>query len=358
MALSALDRLRLFLRPPGRGIATFSTGAGFASPLLKKLYGTDEGEAVAEAWEETLQRIRRVEAILIGIPCDTGAGLLRGAAFGPLGIRMAYLERYGSYPKGVIDIGDVLCIPQLLHDSMLSEAQKLSCRQALFPGAENEELPVSPLSVAEAALKTILELNPKARLAVLGGDHSVSWPAIRYCQERLGQDYAVLHFDAHSDLLEKRLGISYCFATWAFHAQKAMKPGHLVQVGLRASTRSREQWEAQLPVRQFWAAEIRGREEASIQQIIEHLQSLGTTRVYVSNDIDGTDALFAPATGTPEGSGLEPKFVRALIAEVRRHFDVFGGDLTEVAPPLSGSLDFVSDRTCQLAADYLHSLIG
>ncbi len=358
MPLSALDRLRLFLRPPGRGIATFSTGGGMARPLLMKLYGTDQSEAIQEAWEEALQRIRRVETILIGVPCDTGASFFRGAAFGPMGIRMAYLERYGAYPKGLIDIGDVLCIPQLLHDSMLNDAQISACRQALFPGTQGEALPVSPLSLAEAAFLTLHELNPKARLVVLGGDHSVSWPAMRYCQERLGQEYGVLHFDAHSDLLEKRLGVSFCFATWAFHAQKAMKPKHLVQVGLRASTRSREQWEALLPVRQFWAAEIKGKETQAIENVVEHFRELGVSRIYISNDIDGTDASFAPATGTPEFEGLQPAFVTQLIAEVRKHFEVFGGDITEVAPPLSGSLDFARDRTCLLAADYLHSLIG
>ncbi len=358
MALSALDRLRLFLRPPGRGIATFSTGGGLANPLLQKLYGTDQAQAVSEAWEETLQRIRRVESILVGVPSDTGAGFQRGAAFGPVGIRLAYLARYGNYPKGLVDIGDVLCIPQLLHDSMLSEEQKTACRQALYPGAEKENLPVSPLSLAEASFQTLLELNPKARLVVLGGDHSISWPAMRYCQDRLGNEYGVLHFDAHSDLMEKRLGISFCFSTWAFHAQKAMKPRHLVQVGLRASTRNREQWEAQLPVRQFWAAEIRGKEGACIDQILEHFRSEGITKIYISNDIDGTDSAFAPATGTPEGNGLQPEFVTALIGEVRRNFDVFGGDITEVAPPLSGSHDFANEKTCQLAADYLHALIG
>lgn len=358
MALSALDRLRVFLRPPGRGVATFSSGAGLARPLLLKLYGTEASDAIETAWEDTLQRIRRVDSILVGVPSDTGAGLLRGAAFGPLGIREAYLEKYGAYPKGLIDAGDVLCIPQLLHDSMLNEETKEACRKALQPGLESEELPVSPLSVAEAVFLTLAELNPKARLVVLGGDHSVSWPAMRFCQERWGKEYGVLHFDAHSDLLESRLGIAYCFATWAFHAQKAMKPRHLVQVGLRASTRSRQQWEAQVPVRQFWAADIKGKEADSIQAILDHFREIGVSRLYVSNDIDGTDASFAPATGTPESEGLKPDFVQALIREARRHFEVFGGDITEVAPPLSGSLDFAGDQTCLLAADYLHALIG
>ena len=84
MAISALDRLRLFLRPPGRGIWTQSTGAGYAAILLKQLYGTDSPKEIQSAWEDSLQRIRRVEGVILGIPSDTGAGILRGANFGPL----------------------------------------------------------------------------------------------------------------------------------------------------------------------------------------------------------------------------------------------------------------------------------
>ncbi|NQW45139.1 MAG: hypothetical protein HQ462_07025, partial [Deltaproteobacteria bacterium] len=59
MNISALDRLRLFLRPPGRGLHTNSTGGSYAIPVLQKLYGTCANKEVSDAWEETLQRIRR-----------------------------------------------------------------------------------------------------------------------------------------------------------------------------------------------------------------------------------------------------------------------------------------------------------
>lgn len=354
MALPALDRLRLFLRPPGRGIYTVSTGGGYAGPLLKTLYGTDVPLQVESAWEDSLQRIRRVDTILLGIPSDTGAGIMRGANFGPLGIRQAYLKEFGQYPKTLVDVGDVIVVPQLLHDEMLSDAQKSATRRELYPGL-TEELPVSPLSIAQETLMALYELNPNAQILLLGGDHSVSWPAMLYCHRRCGEDFGVLHFDAHTDLMEQRLGVKYCFATWARHALKLMKPNHLVQVGIRTSARPKEFWMENYPVVQIWANEVAGRENAVVSQILQHYKAKGVRRLYISNDIDGTDIGSAPATGTPERDGLTPTFVKTLIHAVKKEFDVIGGDVVEVAPPLSGESDFASEKTCILAAQYLHA---
>jgi arginase family enzyme len=46
-----------------------------------------------------------------------------------------------------------------------------------------------------------------------------------------------------------------------------------------------------------------------------------------------------------------------LISEVKKNFQVFGGDIVEVAPPLSGVRDFKEEPTCRLGAQYLHELI-
>ena len=194
-SLSSLDRLRLFLRPPGRGIPTISTGGGHAAPLLHELYGTDQVKEVQSAWEDSLQRIRRVDTMVLGIPSDTGAGILRGANMGPIGVRQAYFKQFIQYPKNVLDLGDVVCVPQLLHDEMLSDSQKTATREALYGDLKDEPLPVAPLSIAEEALAALNELNPSARICLIGGDHSVSWPAMIHCHKRFGDDFAVLHFD-------------------------------------------------------------------------------------------------------------------------------------------------------------------
>lgn len=352
MALSALDKLRLFLRPPGRGIYTHSTGGGFAARLQKRLYGTDDATAVQTQWEDDLQKVRRARAFVIGVPSDTGAGIMRGANFGPIGVREAYLLAKRSYPRDVLDLGDIICVPQLLHDEMLSDGQLDATRKALYPGVA-ESLPVSPLSIAEKTLETLRELNPSASLILIGGDHSVSWPASVWAQAVHGKNLGLLHFDAHTDLMESRLGVKYCFGTWAYHAQKLLDPAHLVQVGLRTSSKPKEFWMQKYPVEQVWASEIRGKETAAIERVVAHFHKLGVAKVYISNDIDGTDAAMAPATGTPEGGGLTPAFVSALITAVGQAFRVVGGDVVEVAPPLSGRREFGDEPTCQLAAHYM-----
>ncbi|MBM4303494.1 MAG: arginase family protein [Deltaproteobacteria bacterium] len=355
MNISALDRLRLFLRPPGRGLHTNSTGGGYATPVLKKLYGTDSNKEVMAAWEESLQKLRRVEGVVFGIPSDIGAGILRGANLGPIGVRDAYLTKYSSFPKTLVDIGDVIVIPQLLHDEMLNDKQLAASRSELYPN-RTVPLPVGPLSIAEALYEALMELNPELKIFMIGGDHSVSWPAMVHCHKRFGDSFGVLHFDAHSDLMESRLGIKYCFATWACHAARLIKPHQMVQVGIRTSTKTKQYWMEKFPLLQVWASEIPGRETEVISEILQYLVKSGVKRIYITNDIDGTDPKYAPATGTPEPNGLGPQFVLGLIAAIRQKFQLIGGDIVEVAPPLSGSRDFSQEKTCEVAADYLHAL--
>lgn len=344
--------LELLLRPAGDGILTVSTGGGPASALQKKLYGTVDKAGVAASWRASLAQLTESSVVVVGIPSDVGAGVRRGANFGPIGIRLAYLQSYGAFPKGVVDLGDIPCVPQLLHDSMLNDAQITATRAALY-GAAEKKLPVSPLSLAEEVFRTIHALHPKARLVVLGGDHSVSWPAMLWAKQAAGDRFGILHFDAHTDLLESRFGVQYCFATWAYHGLKLLPPHRLVQVGIRTSGKTKEYWETHLPVRQFWASEIVPDEARAVRNIVEALAASGAESIYISNDVDGTDASFAPATGTPESNGLRPEFVERLVDAVAARFPILGADVTEVAPPLAGPVDFATEPTCVLAARYL-----
>jgi len=354
--MTVTQTLEKILRPPGRGIATFATAQGMSMPLLQKIYGVTTWEEILAKWKASLGTLASAETILLGVPSDVGACVYRGANFGPKGVREAYLARYKKYPDHVLDIGDALCIPQLLHDEMLTPEQIRKTQADVYGG---ESLPVSALSVTEKALSLICDVNPSAKVVILGGDHSVSWPSMLYCRQRFGSEFGVLHFDAHTDLMVRRMGVDYCFATWAHHGVQFMKPRHMVQVGIRTSDRPHETWEAQYPaVRQFWANEILGREPEVIEAVMTHFKTIGVKDIFISNDIDGTDVSFAPATGTPEENGLHPDFVKQLIARTHREFRVFGGDVVEVAPPLSGIKDYSIDPTCLLGADYLHCLLN
>jgi agmatinase len=311
-----------------------------------------------------LEGIVSAKAIVLGVPSDVGAGFRRGANLGPQAMRTALLEAVPEYPAraeelGVVDIGDVFVVPQLLHDDMLSEAQKAATRAALYPSRPNDAtLPVSPLSIAERALDLVFAINPKVAPIVLGGDHSTAWPVVSALSRVRKDRWGVVQPDAHTDLLEHRLGIKYCFATWSWHLNELFgRDGRLVQVGTRASRHDRGHWESELHVRQFWADECLADPSGVLDRLVQHLVDRGVTGVYFSNDIDCTDAAWADATGTPEPGGLEPDFVVELIRRLGKTVGILGGDVMEVAPPLRDRPDS-TERTVGLAVRYLRETLG
>lgn len=354
-----IAELKHLLRPAGGGVYVVSTGVEAQRALQRRIYEVEHDDAVDHAWAVALERLDAARAVVLGVPSDSGAGYVRGANQGPAEIRTAMLSRAETpyLADGVFDLGDVRVVPQFLSDDMLSEGQIKAARKALY-GEAGLDLPVSPLDIAERALGHLRALNPRAVPLVLGGDHSVGWPAFKAAFER-GPRLGLLHFDAHTDLLPERLGVRYCFATWAFHANELLgRDGRLVQVGVRKSGKTREHWESTLNVRQYWPEELARRPiEAIGAEIVERFRALGVEAVYVSNDIDGTDAAFAAATGTPEPGGPSPEDVRALTDLVLAAFPLAAADLVEVAPPLGHERPDEPARTLAVAADYAEDLL-
>jgi agmatinase len=356
--MSSMERLLRLLRPAAGGIYTVSTGSNEQRRIQRSIYGAERDEEIVPRWHAALGRLATAKVVLLGVPSDVGAGFLRGANMGPQSIRRE-LCGAGSWlytHPHVVDAGDVLVVPQLLSDEMLSPDQLARTRHAIY-GDTGGDLPVSPLSVVEEVLRLIRKLAPNAAPLVLGGDHSVGWPALAAVAEGRERETAILHFDAHTDLLSERLGVRYCFATWAYHANDRIgRGGRLVQVGLRVSRRKRADWERELDLRQYWMDEMRERPVEDVAaEIIARFRERGAKGVYISNDIDGTDPLFALATGTPEPKGLAPDAVLALIRAVGAAFPVWGSDLVEVAPALSGHSPREPATTLRTAASYVEA---
>jgi arginase family enzyme len=362
MALAWRDELEVLLRPSAGGVHLVSTGRAAQAKLQRALYGVDTDAEVRAKFLANLDRIPGARGVILGVPSDVGAGFVRGANLGPQVIRSTLLQMVPDWTArihaaGLVDIGDVFVVPQLLHDEMLSDTQKAATRRALYPTYPDAELPVSPLSITERVLDLVFAQNPNIAPFVIGGDHSTAWPVVSALSRARKDRWAIVQPDAHTDLLENRLGIKYCFATWSYHANELLgRDGRLVQVGTRASGKDRAHWESTLGVRQFWAEECRTKPAESLDAVIAHLKSVGAESVYFSNDIDGTDDTFADATGTPEPWGLEPDWVLKLIKRLGTEVSLLGGDIMEVAPPLR-QIPRGANKTTLLAARYLRQTI-
>ncbi|MDO6427846.1 arginase family protein [Thalassotalea sp. 1_MG-2023] len=328
-----LQKIQQSLCPPGNGVFTVNTAKERKEQLHQKLFGTTEN--IEQKWQESLQGLTTAsKAVVLGIASDCGGGILRGANWGPLFVRSALLEHH---PESVsFDLGDVRVIPHLLHDKYLNEGTITSCRKALY-NDEHSPLAVSPLTITEDVLHDFYTLYPEKGIFGIGGDHSNSYPltkAYLQAKKKQGKRAAIIHFDAHTDLLVERLGIDLCFGSWCTHILNDLHdPSHLIQLGIRSSGKPKSHWESTFGVQQHWAHEIIERGvDAVLADIISHLKSENIEELYVSFDIDALDQSFAAATGTPEPDGLSPEQAINILTTLAEQFAVTGADMMEIAP--------------------------
>lgn len=355
------ESLLAMLCPPGGGVQTIGTGTHYKEALQEKLYGC-KAEGAVQAWQQHLTKLSQSKIGILGIASDVGGGILHGAAWGPLFVRQALYE---SNDLDVLDLGDVRVIPHLLHDKYLNEATITNCRKALY-GDANRVLPVSPLSMAEKAAHLIYKANPELKLLGVGGDHSCSYPLVKACLEHHhgnGRRIGLVHFDAHTDLLEERLGIDICFGSWTSHVIPMLKEAQdCVQIGIRATGRERSHWESTFDIQQIWAREVLQEGPTNlIQRMIAHLKAQGVDGLYISFDIDCIDEKYVSATGTPESGGLSPVDCVEMINALGNAFDVVASDVMEVAPFTLPNLKRRADEpesTLAVAKDISEALLA
>ena len=325
-----MSKLKLLLTLPGNGVHTVHTARERKERLREKIYGTKDMAKAQKIWEKQIDNLSPEKPLVLGIPSDNGGGIQRGANWGPLAIRGEILGETGRFT----DIGDVRVIPHLLHDKYLNDKTIRDCRKALY--GKQVKLPVSPLSIAEEAVREVYKKNPSAKILGLGGDHSTSYPLVKeWILSRKDKKKAgILHFDAHTDLLEDRLGIDLCFGTWTFQILEFLKSrDHVLQIGIRSSGKTKSHWKKNVGIEQIWAEEVaKNGVEKTLQKIVKHFKKLGVEELYVSFDIDALDEKYAAATGTPETGGLLPPDCAAILRLLAKEFQITGADLMEVAP--------------------------
>jgi agmatinase len=342
-----LKHLGRLLTLPGSGVFTVHSGQERKDKILKSYFGTASHTKAHQLWLKSIKNISTSKPLIIGIPSDCGGGIHRGANWGPLALREEMISEKNHFQ----DLGDVRVIPHLLHDKYINQETIRLCRKSLY--GKDIKLPVSPLSIAEKALELIYDSYPSAKILGLGGDHSTSYPLVKswLSSRKNKKKCALIHFDAHTDLLDKRLGIDLCFGTWAYHILNSLSSAdHIIQLGIRSSGKSKKYWKETLGVEQYWADEInRLGVNKTYQKIKKHFNKLGVEEIYVSFDIDALDAKYASTTGTPEVNGLLPSDCAALLHLLKADFNITGADLMEVAPFISFERKNESDRIASLA---------
>ena len=190
----------------------------------------------------------------------------------------------------------------------------------------------------EDAFTRILDAAAGRRVIMLGGEHSVSAPAILAHARRLPQRPSVLQLDAHLDLRASLDGSPYSHAC---AMGRVVDRVDLVTVGARGI--SGEEWET--AERRDNVTVITGEEVARAGDWMDRaLDALGDP-VYITFDVDFFDPALVPSTGTPEPGGGDWHTASALLRRVFAERRVVGADVVEHAPiPGMAAPDFLVAR--------------
>jgi agmatinase len=243
---------------------------------------------------------------VLGIPFDANSSFRRGPARAPAAIRRALSSEAGNpwSERGVRVWQDA----RIIDHGDLKVAPRAGVR--------------GPIDAIERGVTAALATTP--RLLLLGGDHAVSYPAVRAVAQRWGR-LSILHFDAHPDMYPEYEGNRYSHASPMARILEEGLVDRLVQVGIRSP--SPEQG-------------AMGRRYGVETHPAFDLARIGGLRfsspLYVSLDIDGLDPAFAPGVSHPEPGGLTVRQVLDVIGAVRAP-RVIGGDIVELNPRLDPS---------------------
>ena len=279
---------------------------------------------------------RGLDVAIVGVPYDGGTSYRLGARLAPREIRAqsslirsySYFQKVAPFDRlNVADVGDI-------------DAPPVSIEKAY--------------DAIEAGIGAIAGAG--ARPIIVGGDHSITLPALRALAKRHGA-LALVQFDSHIDTWDEYFGGKYFHGT---PFRRAIEEGvidgrRFIQVGIRGPMYGEDDFdfhrEHGITVVDIDQVKTRG-----IAAVVADIRRTVTGPAYMTFDIDGVDPAFAPGTGTPEVGGLTSHEAQQLVRGLAG-LDLVGGDVVEVAPPFDGPGQITSLLAANLLFEFLCALV-
>jgi agmatinase len=178
---------------------------------------------------------------------------------------------------------------------------------------------------------------------MLGGEHSLSAPAIAAVRERY-PDLTVVHIDAHGDLRAEYEGTPLSHASVERRVVEMGIP--LLEIGVRSFSAEEAAFLKTKPnVAIVWAYQLaQGKVTIPWERLSPH--------TYVTIDLDAFDPSEMPAVGTPEPGGLSWYQVLQLFQGICHKSKIVGMDVVELCP-MAGQT-----HADVLAAKLVYKMIG
>ena len=239
------------------------------------------------------------DIVMLGLPFDGTVTNRSGSRFAPQQIRFASwgLEDYSPY------------FDKHLDDCNFHDAGDLE-----FPIGNT----VASLDLIEKNVEEIYKDGK--RVFGIGGEHLVTLPEIK-ALSKFYKDFAIIHFDAHTDLRDEYLGQKLSHSAVIKHSAEIAGFENLKQIGIRSGLKE-----------EF---DIMKKYNTLVHEYSE-LDCIKNKPVFVTVDLDVLDTSIMPGTGTPEAGGFT---FNELLGWFRylKDFNIIGADVVELAPDYDAS---------------------
>ena len=176
---------------------------------------------------------------------------------------------------------------------------------------------------------------------VLGGDHSVTEPAVRAVAGKHGP-VGMVHFDTHTDTGVEVFGVERSHGTFIRRLIEGgqLDPRRYAQIGLRGYWPGEAEftWQAERGITSLFMHDVR---DLGIRDVVRlAVEAVGEGPAYLTVDVDVLDPAFVPGTGTPEPGGMTAVDLLWAVRTVAASLELVGVDVVEVIPSAVGTNDY------------------
>jgi agmatinase len=264
---------------------------------------------------------------VMGVPFDMGYHPTRiGARSGPAHVRThsaLVAEHLDGFDVdllgdlGVVDTGDAKVLPGNVEQSF---------------------------DAVEAGISAIVRAG--ATPLTFGGDGAVTLPQLRALKKHLGREFAILHFDAHTDAYKGIYPYEFNNANTFIHAvtEGIVDPAASLHVGMRDTEYAGRP--GIIGVATDLGYEVIAMDEfllMGVPALVAHIrEKFADMPIYLCWDMDVFDPSISPGVVTPSWGGITAREGLAILRGMRG-LDFIAFDINTVSPPhdhlgITGSL--------------------
>ena len=254
----------------------------------------------------------------LGEEADLGPEKRIAILSAPLASSVSWLGGTELGPQAIIDASPAL---EGFDDELLAETGRLGIATRPVPD-------FTGLAAAEACRR--IQAGGAAELAggmfpvLLGGEHTVTVPAVKACLAQY-PDLHVVQIDAHLDLRDQYDDNPNSHACVMRRLDELGVP--FTQVGIRSFSKEEYELVQAKGGQPFFMHRIHA-EADWIEQVCAEIKG----PVYFTCDVDGLDPAIMPATGTPEPDGLTWRQTIGLLRALAAKHRIVGIDFVEFSP--------------------------